>query len=137
MLSEFKSFLLRGNVIDLAIGLIAGSVFGAVVKSLVEDLIMPLITAIVGKQDYTSLSFTVNDSVIKYGSFITVTITFLLTMTAVFFFIVKPVNVMSERLAKDNGEANPTEKKCQYCLSDIPAEASRCRYCTSELKVLS
>lgn len=133
MIGEFRTFLMRGNVIDLAIGLIAGTVFGAVVKSLVEDIIMPFVTAVAGKQDYTGLTWTLNGSDIRYGAFITVTITFLLTMAAVFFFIVKPINALTARIAAPTESGEPDQRECPHCLSEVPVQASRCRYCTSDL----
>lgn len=133
MLAEFRAFLIRGNVVDLAVGLIAGAVFGAVVKSLVEDIVMPLVTAIVGKPDYSDLSFTLNGSVIGYGSFITALITFVLTMGAVFFFIVKPINALTARVATPSEGGEPDQRECPECLSEVPVKAHRCRYCTTPL----
>ena len=133
MLGEFRTFLLRGNVIDLAIGVIAGAAFGALVQALVKDVFMPLITAIVGKPDYTNLTFELNNSVIRYGSFLTALITFLLTMTAVFYFIVKPINVMTARLVPPAESGEPEQRECPDCLSTVPAKASKCMYCTTTL----
>lgn len=133
MLAEFRSFLLRGNIVDLAVGLIAGAAFGGIVASLVKDIIMPLVTAVVGKQDYTSLSFTINDSIVSYGNFITVLITFVLTMAAIFFFIVKPVNLMTERLVTPAEGGESEQRECPECLSEVPSKATRCRFCTAAI----
>lgn len=133
MLGEFRTFLLRGNVIDLAIGVIAGAAFGALVQALVKDVFMPLITALVGKPDYTNLTFELNNSVIRYGSFLTALITFLLTMGAVFYFIVKPINVMTAKLAPPTDAGEPEQRECPECMSTVPAQARKCMYCTTSL----
>jgi large conductance mechanosensitive channel len=137
MLGEFRTFILRGNVVDLAIGVIAGAAFSALVKSLVENIFMPIITAIIGKPDYTNLHVTVNHSVIGYGTFLTALITFLLTMAAVFYFIVKPINVMTRRFAPPASDGEPEQRECPDCLSDVPARARRCMYCTTALTPLA
>ncbi len=134
IIEEFKQFLLRGNVVDLAIAVVIGVAFGAVVTALVEDLLTPLIAAIFGQPDFSNLTFTINDSVFLYGDFINKLIAFLSVATVVFFFVVKPMNMLMDRLKK----APPPDesmKKCPECLSAIPAEARRCAFCASEVPV--
>lgn len=135
MISEFKQFLLRGNVVDLAVAVVIGAAFGAVVTAFVEDFITPAIAAIGGQQDFSALDFTVNDSTFRYGHFINALIAFVLIAAVVFFFVVKPVNYLVQR--SNRGEsADPSTRKCPYCLSEIPARASRCAHCTSEVTAL-
>lgn len=128
---EFKAFVLRGNVVDLAVGIVIGVAFGALVTALVADFITPLIAAIFGKQDFSALYFTVNGSKFLYGHFLNAVIAFLLIAAAVFYFVVLPVQALIARSRKEP-PADPTTKKCPECLSEIPAEARRCAYCTSE-----
>jgi len=129
---EFKQFLLRGNVVDLAIAVVIGAVFGAVVTALVGDLITPLIAAIGGKPDFANLSFTLNSSIFKYGHFLNAVITFVLVAAVVFFLIVKPINALIKRSRKQP-PVDPTTRKCPECLSEIPLDAQRCAYCTSQV----
>ncbi|HCR52582.1 TPA: large conductance mechanosensitive channel protein MscL [Candidatus Kaiserbacteria bacterium] len=129
MLKELKQFLLRGNVIDLAVGVVIGAAFGAVVTALVSDFITPLIAAIAMVPDFSDLSFTVNGSKFLYGHFLNALISFLLIATTVFFFIVKPINLLISHSHK-GPPADPTTKKCQECLSEIPITAKRCKFCT-------
>lgn len=129
ILKEFKQFLLRGNVVDLAVGVVVGAAFGSVVTALVSDLLTPLIAAIARVPDFSGLSFTLNGSVFKYGHFINALISFLLVATAVFFFVVKPMNLLI-KLSRKEEPADPTTKKCKECLSEIPLEARRCSHCT-------
>ncbi|MFA5996828.1 MAG: large conductance mechanosensitive channel protein MscL [Candidatus Paceibacterota bacterium] len=128
MLKEFKQFLLRGNVVDLAVGVVVGAAFGTVVSALVADLLTPLIAAIAKVPDFGGLSFTLNGSKFMYGHLINAVISFLLVASAVFFFVVKPMNVLVERSRK-GPPADPTTKKCPECLSEIPLDAKRCKYC--------
>ena len=128
MIQDFKAFILRGNVIDLAVGVVMGVAFGAVVTALVKDLVTPLIAAIFGKPDFSKLSFTVHNSTFLYGDFINAVIAFLLIALAVFFFIVQPVNALVAR-ARREPPAEADTKKCSECLSVIPAAASRCAFC--------
>lgn len=132
VLKEFKDFIARGNLVDLAVAVVIGTAFAALVNSLVADLITPVIAAIFGKPDFSGLTFTINGSVFKYGSFINSLITFLSVAAAIFFFVVKPMNVLQERVKK--GE-DPTMKDCPECLSEIPAAATRCAHCTTQLAV--
>ena len=129
---EFKQFLLRGNVVDLAVGVVMGAAFGAIVNSLVGDMITPLIGALVGNHDFGELHFTINGSRFAYGTFINALISFLTIGTAIFFFVVKPVNALLAR-SRDEPPADPTTKKCPECLSEISLHARRCAHCTSEL----
>ncbi len=126
--TEFKEFLLRGNLVDTAVGIVIGLAFAAVVTALVEDLITPIIAAIFGEPDFSALSFTINGSTFRYGDFINAVITFLCVAAAVFFFVVKPVNVL---MARRKSEPAPDVRACPECLSDIPLAASRCAFCTA------
>ena len=127
---DFKAFLLRGNVVDLAIAVVIGAAFGAVVTALVSDFLTPLIAAISGSADFSALQFSVNGSTFKYGHFINALISFVTIAAAVFFLVVKPVNAIMARSRKQ-APADPTTKKCPECLSVIPLEAKRCMCCTS------
>jgi large conductance mechanosensitive channel len=129
MFNDFKTFLLRGNVIDLAVGLVIGAAFGSIVTALVSDLLTPLIGAFFKTPDFSSLSFTINESKFMYGHFINALISFLLVAATVFFFVVKPVNALIARSRKE-APADPTTKKCPQCLSEIPLGAKRCAHCT-------
>jgi large conductance mechanosensitive channel len=133
MLKEFKQFIMKGNVVDLAVGVIIGLAFGAVVTGLVKDLVTPLIAAIGGKPDFSSLSFSVNHSKFLYGDFINALLGFLIIAAVIFFFVVKPLNALQTRAAKNNTPEDPAEKKCPECLSEIPKNAKRCKYCTSKV----
>ena len=132
VMQEFKAFLLRGNLVDMAVGIVIGLAFATVVTALVADLITPLIAAIFGKQDFSSLTFTINGSTFHYGDFINALITFLLVATALFFFVLKPVNVLVSR-ARREGPPDPDVRNCPECLSEIPLAAKRCSYCTTEV----
>jgi large conductance mechanosensitive channel len=129
---EFKAFVLRGNVVDLAVGVIIGAAFGSVVTALVKDLLTPLIAAVFGKPDFAALAFTVNNSKFLVGEFVNAVIAFVLVAFAVFFFVVKPMNFLVERSRKEP-PADPTTKKCPQCLSEIPLEAKRCAFCTQAI----
>lgn len=127
----FRDFILRGNLVDLAVAVVIGTAFGALVTALVKDLITPLIAAIGGKPDFSNLSFTINKSHFLYGEFINALITFLVIAAVVYFLVVKPVAALIERLMPKK-EVGPT-RACPECLSDIPAAARRCSFCTSEV----
>lgn len=129
---EFRDFVLRGNVIDLAVAVVMGAAFGAVVTALVETFITPLIGAINGQPDFSALSFTLNSSVFNYGRLVNAVISFLIVALVVFLVIVKPANTLIKALTPTDDEPPPT-KECSYCLSRVPAGASRCAFCTSEL----
>ena len=128
-----RQFLLRGNVIDLAVGVVVGAAFGGVVTALVKDLLTPLIAAIVGKPDFSALAFTVNNSKFLIGEFINAMVSFLLIGAAVYYFVVLPVNTMVSR-ARRQPPPDPTTKKCPECRSEIPIDARRCAFCTSVLE---
>jgi large conductance mechanosensitive channel len=129
ILKEFKQFLLRGNVVDLAVGVVVGVAFGTVVTALVKDLLTPLISAIVKVPDFSSFSFTINGSQFMYGDFINALISFLLVAAAIFFFVIKPMNMLITRSRKEP-PADPITKKCPECQSEIPIGAKRCSHCT-------
>jgi large conductance mechanosensitive channel len=129
----FKQFLLRGNVIDLAVAVVMGAAFGAVVTALVKDLITPIIAAIVGKPDFSALAFEVNGSKFLIGDFINAVVSFLLVGSAIYFFVVLPVNAIVARARRGEAPPDPTTKKCPECLSDVPIAARRCAFCTSPL----
>lgn len=128
--SEFKEFISRGNLVELAVAVVIGTAFAALVASLVADLITPIIAAIFGKPDFSDLTFTINGSVFKYGSFLNALVAFITVAAAIFFFVVKPMNVLTERAKR--GE-DPAVKDCPECLSEIPFKATRCAHCTSQL----
>jgi large conductance mechanosensitive channel len=129
----FKTFLLRGNVVDLAVGVVIGAAFGTVVTALTKDLLTPLIAAVVGKPDFSAIRFTVNGSQFAVGDFINAVISFVLVAAAVYYFVVLPVNAMVARFRRAPVPADPTTKKCPECLSEIPLDARRCAFCTSQL----
>ena len=131
MFKGFRQFILRGNVLDLAVAVVLGAAFGAVVTALVKDLITPLIAAIVGKPDFSAITFTVNGSKFPIGDFINALISFLLIAAAVYFFVVLPVNALLARIHRGEAPPDPTTKKCPECLSEIPIAARRCSECTS------
>jgi large conductance mechanosensitive channel len=131
MFKGFKLFLMRGNVIDLAVAVVIGGAFGAVVTALVKDLITPLIAAIGGKPDFSTLQFTINGSKFPIGDFVNALISFLMVAAAVYFFIVAPMNALMARIHRGEAPPDPTTKKCPECLSEIPIAAKRCFQCTS------
>ena len=129
---DFKEFVLRGNVVDLAVGVVIGAAFGAVVTALVADLLTPLIAAIAGKHDFSSLTFAINGSTFRYGAFINTLIAFVSVAAAVFFFVVRPVNAL---MARRRTERDPSAETapCPECLSEIPERARRCSFCGAEV----
>lgn len=133
MLKEFKQFLLRGNVVDLAVGVVVGAAFGTIVTALVTDLLTPFIGAVAKVPDFSGLSFTVNGSRFAYGHFLNSLISFVLVAAAVFFFVVKPMNVLIAR-SKRNIIEIPTTKKCAECVSEISILAKRCPHCTQVIE---
>jgi large conductance mechanosensitive channel len=132
-IDEFRAFILRGNVIDLAIAVVIGAAFGAVVASLVADLITPLIAAIFGTPNFSDLSFTINGSVFHYGNFLNALFSFLTVAAVIFFLVVKPMNALMARMGR-GGEAETPSRDCPYCMSSIPVSATKCAYCTSEVE---
>ena len=134
MLKGCKEFILRGNVVELAVAVVIGVAFGAVVTAFVADVITPLVAAVFGKPDFGSLMFTIHHSTFKYGEFINAVISFVLIAAAVYFAIVAPMNAVAARRAKGQ---EPTTRECPECLSEIPIGARRCSHCTSELSPAS
>ncbi|WP_035128041.1 large conductance mechanosensitive channel protein MscL [Conexibacter woesei] len=132
MLKEFRTFLLRGNLVDLAIAVVIGAAFGAVVTALVRDLVTPLIAAIGGQPDFSDLSFTINSSKFLYGEFLNALLSFVIIAAVVFFFVVKPVGALLDRVQTGEAVDEPT-RECPACLSQIPFAARRCAFCTEEV----
>jgi large conductance mechanosensitive channel len=130
MFKGFRDFVLRGNVIDLAVGVVIGAAFGTVVSAFVKDLLTPVIAAVARKPDFSSMYFQANGAKFLYGDFINALISFLLIAAAVYYFVVLPVNHLMKRFEK---QALPDKKKCPECQSDVPIEARRCAFCTSAL----
>lgn len=136
MLDGFKKFILRGNVVDMAVGVVIGAAFATAVGAFTKDLLTPLIGAIVGKTgDFATFTFSIRGSVFNIGDLVNQTISFLLVAAAVYFFVVTPVNALLARMHKDEPVAVPTTKKCPECLSEIPIEAKRCAYCAQPVPV--
>jgi large conductance mechanosensitive channel len=134
VLSDFKKFILRGNVVDLAVAVVVGVAFTAMVTAFVGDIITPLIAAIFGKPDFSNLTFKLHRSTFKYGSFLNALVSFLIVATAVFFAVVVPLTALMGRLnVLPKEEPKPETHPCPQCLSDIPVEAHRCAFCTSEV----
>jgi large conductance mechanosensitive channel len=129
----FKQFLLRGNVLDLAVAVVIGTAFTAVVTALVKDLLTPLIGAIGGTPDFSALAVEVNGSKLLIGDFINALISFVMIAAAVYFFIVLPVNALVARMRRGEAAPDPTTKKCPECLSEVAIAARRCAFCTSAL----
>jgi len=128
VIKGFKAFLLRGNVVDLAVAVVVGAAFGAVVSALVRDLITPIVAAVFGQPDFSGLDFTINGSLFRYGDFLNALITFVSVATAVYFFVVLPVNALTALRKRD-----ATVRPCPECLTEIPAKATRCRACTADV----
>ena len=129
MLKEFKQFLLRGNVVDLAVGVVIGAAFSSVVSAMVADLLTPFIAAIAKVPDFSDLSFTLNGSKFMIGHLINALISFILVAGSIFFFVVKPMNLLIAKSRK-RPPIDPTTKKCSECLSEVPLNAKRCSHCT-------
>lgn len=134
MLRGFKEFVLRGNVLDLAVAVVVGGAFGAVVAALVKDILTPLVGAFVGQPDFSAYVLTLNGSPILIGDFANAVISFLLVAAALYFFVVSPVNALMARRRRGEAPPDPTTKKCEECLSEVPIAARRCAFCTSPLK---
>ncbi len=130
MFKGFRDFVLRGNVVDLAVGVVIGVAFGTVVTAFVKDLLTPVIAAIVQKPDFSGFFFEVNGTKFLYGDFLNAIISFLLIALAVYYFVVLPVNALMKRFEK---RALPDKKKCPECESDVPITARRCAFCTSQI----
>ena len=131
-MKDFKEFLLRGNLVDMAVGIVIGLAFAAVITAFVGDLITPLIAAIGGKPNFGDLSFTINKSHFLYGAFLNALITFLIIAAVIFFLVVKPVNALMAR-RKTEAPVDETTRECPHCLSQIPVAARRCAFCTQEV----
>jgi large conductance mechanosensitive channel len=131
MIKGFKQFLMRGNVIDLAVAVVIGAAFGAVVTSFVTNILTPIIAAIGGKPDFSALAAELNGAHIPYGMFLNALLSFLMIAFAVYFFIVAPVNTWNERRRRGEATADPTTKKCPECVSEIDIAAKRCPFCTA------
>jgi large conductance mechanosensitive channel len=136
MLSEFKQFILRGNVIDLAVAVVIGAAFGAIVTSLVENIITPLIGALGGQPDFSGLSFELNNSEIRYGAFLNALIAFLIIAAVIFFAVIKPMNAIMTRM-RTEPTPDPLTGKCPYCLSEVQIGATRCPFCTQEITTVA
>jgi large conductance mechanosensitive channel len=130
MADGFKQFLLRGNVVDLAVGVVVGAAFGGVVTAFTKDLLTPLIAAVVAKPDFSAIKFSINGSNFLLGDFINAIVSFLIIAIAVYYLVVLPINALVSR-ARREPPADPTTKKCPECLSEIPIQAKRCAFCTS------
>jgi large conductance mechanosensitive channel len=135
-LDEFKTFILRGNVVDLAVAVLVGAAFGAVVTAFAQDLIMPLIGAFGGKPTFDQYYWNLNGSKILVGSFLTAIVSFLIIAAIIFFFVVKPVNMLMARRKTDT-PVEETTRECPYCLSKIPIKATRCAFCTQEVPAVA
>ncbi len=129
-LKGFKQFILRGNVLDLAVGVVVGAAFGTVVNALVKDLLTPLIAAIIKQPNFSGLTFTVNHSKFLYGDFINALVSFLIISASVYFFVIVPVNTLTSKMRK-SPPLDPATRKCPECLSEIPTAAKKCAHCTS------
>jgi len=134
MLRDFRAFIVRGNLVDLAVAVVIGTAFTAVVNALVKDIITPLIAAIGGEPNFGTLAFTVNGSRFAYGDFLNATLTFLIVAAVMFFLVIRPVNLLMDALRTEPEVDSPT-RSCPECLSQIPLRASRCAFCTSEVAV--
>lgn len=133
VINGFKEFILRGNVVDLAVGVVIGAAFTGIVTALVKDVITPLIGALGQVPDFSTLFFTLNGSRFMIGDFINALVSFLIVSVTIYFFVVLPVNALVAHTKKNPAPADPTTKKCSECLSDVPKEAQRCAHCTSRI----
>ena len=131
-MTDFKAFLLRGNLIDMAVGIVIGIAFAAVITALVADLVTPLIAAIGGQSDFSGLSFTIHKSHFLYGAFINALVSFIVIAAVLFFLVIKPVNALMAR-RKTEPPVDETTRRCPECLSEIPVAARRCAFCTAEV----
>lgn len=129
----FKQFLLRGNVVDMAVGIVIGAAFGTVISSFVKDLLTPLIAAIIHAPDFSRVAFVLNGSKFLIGDFVNALISFFIIAAAVYFFVVLPINALVARMRREP-PADPTTKKCPECVSEIPIQARKCAFCTSTLQ---
>lgn len=132
-MAGLKDFLMRGNVVELAVGVVVGGAFGAIIEALTKDLLTPLIAAIVGKPDFSAIHFTINNSKFLVGDFLNAVVAFLLVAIAVYYFVVIPMSRLMPAPAPPAAPPAPATKACPECLSDIPLKARRCSHCTSQL----
>lgn len=133
MFKEFKKFIMRGNVVDLAVAVVVGTAFNALVQALVKDLFTPLIAAVGGQHDFSKLTFEIHGSSFLYGDVINAAISFISIAAVVFFFVVQPINKIEARAKRKKTPEDPSDKKCPECLSTIPIKATRCAFCTTKL----
>jgi large conductance mechanosensitive channel len=133
MLKEFRSFLMRGNIVDLAVAVVIGTAFGAVVTALVDDIIMPIIGIFGGSPDFSSNDFEINGSLFAWGHFVTVLISFIVIAAVIFFVVVKPMNMLMARMARGDTPPDPTTRACPECLGMVPIAAKRCQFCAQPL----
>ena len=131
-LGDFRKFILRGNVVDLAVGIVIGVAFTAVVTAMVKDLITPLI-GLFGNIDFSKLQFTIGKSTFLVGDFINAVISFLILAFVVYFFVIRPVNALTDRFKPNEAPKTPTTRECPFCLSNVPLKATRCAFCTAQL----
>ena len=134
MLNEFKKFILRGNVVDLAVAVVVGAAFNAVVQGIVKDLITPLIAALGSKRNFAALSFQLHSSKFMYGDVLNLVISFVIVAAVVFFMVVQPINKLQSLANRSKTPEEPTERKCPECLSQIPKAAKRCKFCTAKVE---
>lgn len=133
MLKDFRQFILRGSLVDLAVAVVIGTAFTAVIAAFVADIITPLIAAIGGKPDFGALAFTINGSHFLYGAFLNALVTFLIVAAVLFFFVIRPVNLLMER-RRTEPDVESTTRECPECLSQIPVGARRCAFCTAQVE---
>ena len=133
-MNGFKQFLLRGNVVDLAVGVVIGAAFGNVVNSMVKGLLTPFIAAVVKQPDFSSISFTIHGSKFLFGDFVNAVVSFVIIAAAVYFAVVLPMNALMAHAKRSDKPAQPSTKKCPECLSEIPIEARRCAHCTQPVR---
>lgn len=136
MFSEFRKFILRGNVVDLAVAVVVGSAFNSVVQGIVKDLITPLIAAIGGKPSFSNLAFRLHGSVFMYGDIINLIVSFLIIAAVIFFMVVQPLNKLQNIANRSKTPEEPSDRKCPECLSTIPKAAKRCAFCTAKIAPL-
>lgn len=137
MLQDFKKFILRGNVVDLAVAVVVGAAFSSIVTGLVNDMVTPFIAAVGGKHDFSKLAFQLHGSYFHYGDFINRIVAFVTIATVVFFFVVQPINKLVAFLKPSDDVEKPAERECPFCKSAIPSGASRCKFCTSKITPVS
>ncbi|MFA6430481.1 MAG: large conductance mechanosensitive channel protein MscL [Candidatus Paceibacterota bacterium] len=132
-LNGFKQFILRGNVVDLAVGVVIGAAFSGLINALVKDILTPFIGAIAKIPDFSNLYFSINGSKFLYGDFLNVLISFFIIAATVYFLVILPINTLVNKTKKDSAPVEPNSKKCPECLSEIPIEATRCAHCTTKI----